>query len=110
MAKSRRDAAGPDGRHFAIRYESLLQDAAGEMTRLFQWLDCDASEATVAAVVERNAFAVASGGRQPGEADPQSFLRKGVAGDWKNHFDAECNRRYCAVAGEALSSAGYPLD
>lgn len=110
MAKFGRDAAEHDGRHFAIRYESLLQDAAGEMARLFQWLGCDASEATVAAVVERNAFAVASGGRQPGEADPQSFLRKGIAGDWKNHFDAECNRRYCAVAGEALSSAGYPLD
>src|SRR3546814_15793230 len=97
MAKFGRDAAEHDGCHFAIRYESLLQDAASEMARLFQWLGCDASEATVAAVVSRNAFAVASGGRQPGEADPQSFLRKGIAGDWKNHFDDECNRRFCAV-------------
>jgi hypothetical protein len=59
--------------------------------------------------VARNAFTVASGGRQPGEADPQSFLRKGIAGDWKNHFDEECNRLYCAVAGEALEKAGYEL-
>src|SRR3546814_13139424 len=77
------------------------------MQRLFRGFGCDASEATVAAVVSRNAFAVASGGRQPGEADPQSFLRKGIAGDWKNHFDAECNRLYCDVAGESLSAAGY---
>jgi len=109
MAKFRKDDAGHPGRHFAIRYESLLDDAEGEMTRLFRWFGCDASEATVAEVVQRNAFTVASGGRRPGEADPRSFLRKGIAGDWKNHFDEECNRRYCAVAGEALAAAGYAI-
>jgi Sulfotransferase family len=109
MAKFRKDAAEHPGRHFAIRYETLLDDAQGEMTRLFDWFGCDASEATVAQVVEQNAFSVASGGRQPGEADPQSFLRKGIAGDWKNHFDEECNQRYCEVAGEALTAAGYEV-
>src|SRR3546814_15046895 len=64
MAKFRRDAAEHDGRHFAIRYETLLQDAAGEMARLFQWLGCAASEVTVAAVVSRHAFALAPGGPQ----------------------------------------------
>jgi hypothetical protein len=109
MAKFQKDAAEHPGRHFAIRYESLLADAEAEMARLFAWFGCDASPATVAEVVARNAFAVASGGRRPGEADPHSFLRKGIAGDWKNHFDAECNRLYCEVAGEALTAAGYEL-
>jgi hypothetical protein len=109
MAKFRRDAEVHDGRHYAIRYESLLQDAAREMANLFRWLGCDASPGTVEAVVGQNEFAVASGGRRPGEADPRSFLRKGIAGDWKNHFDEECNRRYCAVAGEALAATGYEI-
>src|SRR3546814_19903222 len=105
MARFRRDAEAHDGHHYAVRYESLLDDAAGEMQRLFRWFGCDASEATVAAVVGRNAFAVASGGRQPGEADPQSFLPKGIAGDWKNHFEdrksvVEGKRGYeCVVLG-----------
>ena len=110
MAKFQKDATNFQGRHFAVRYESLLEDAQGEMTRLFEWFGCDASEATVADVVTRNAFTVASGGRQPGEADPKSFLRKGIAGDWKNHFDEECNKRYCEVAGEALTAAGYEVE
>src|SRR3546814_19588282 len=101
MAKFRRDAAEHDGRHFAIRYETLLQDAAGEMARLFQWLGCDASEATVAAVVSRNAFAVASGGRHPGQAHPQSFLRKGIPAHCKNHFDPDCNRPHSDLPGHS---------
>ena len=107
MAKFQKDAADYPGRHFSIRYESLLEDAEGEMSRLFEWFGCDASEATVAEVVARNAFSVLSGGRRPGEADAKSFLRKGIAGDWKNHFDDECEARYREVAGEALDAAGY---
>ena len=109
MAKFQKDAEQHPEQHFAVRYESLLEDAQGEMSRLFAWFGCDAAEATVAEVVARNAFTVASGGRQPGEADPKSFLRKGIAGDWKNHFDEECNQLYCEVAGEALTAAGYDL-
>jgi len=109
MAKFQKDAAEHPGRHFAIRYESLLDDAEGEMTRLFEWFGCDASPATVAEVVARNAFAVLSGGRSPGEADAKSFLRKGIAGDWKNHFDDECDKLYREVAGEALAAAGYEV-
>ena len=107
MAKFQKDAADYPGRHFSIRYESLLEDAEGEMSRLFEWFGCDASEATVAEVVARNAFSVLSGGRRPGEVDAKSFLRKGIAGDWKNHFDDECEARYREVAGEALDAAGY---
>jgi len=109
MAKFRNDDAAFPGQHFAIRYENLLADAEGEMTRLFQWFGCDASANTVAEVVARNAFAVLSGGRSPGEADARSFLRKGIVGDWKNHFDEECNALYCEVAGKALAAAGYEV-
>src|SRR3546814_20204105 len=93
MARFRRDAEAHDGHHYAVRYESLLDDAAGEMQRLFRWFGCDASEATVAAVVGRNAFAVASGRRHPGEPDPTPFTLQGIAGDWTNHIYSACNRR-----------------
>lgn len=33
-----------------------------------------------------NRFEKKTGGREPGEADPESHYRKGEAGDWKNHL------------------------
>ena len=107
MVTFQQDAKDFPGRHFSIRYEHMLEDTARELTALFGWLDCDTTPATITDVVERNSFQALSGGREPGEADARSFLRKGIAGDWKNHFDEECNARYCEVAGEALAAAGY---
>src|SRR3546814_17062453 len=107
MARFRRDAEAHDGHHYAVRYESLLDDAAGEMQRLFRWFGCDASEATVAAVVGRNDFAVASGGRQLSEADPPSFPRKGIAGARKKHLVHACNRISRSFTGGASAKVGY---
>ncbi len=107
MAKFQADAAEHPGRHFSVRYEKMLDDTEREMTALFDWLGCSTAAETVAEVVRQNSFQALSGGRNPGESDARSFLRKGIAGDWKNHFDEECNARYCEVAGEALSQAGY---
>ncbi|NIA69147.1 sulfotransferase [Pelagibius litoralis] len=106
-AKFQKDAADYPGRHFSLQYERMLEDTAREMTALFDWLGCDTSEATIAEVVRRNSFQALSGGRNPGETDAKSFLRKGIAGDWKNHFDEECDTLYRDVAGEALAAAGY---
>lgn len=38
-------------------------------------------------IVEKNSFAKKSGGRSVGEEDVRSHFRKGVSGDWRNHFD-----------------------
>ncbi|WP_422367996.1 sulfotransferase family protein [Pelagibius sp.] len=108
-AKFQKDAADHPGRHFSLRYENMLTDTGREMTALFDWLGCDVSDATIAEVVRRNSFQTLSGGREPGETDARSFLRKGIAGDWKNHFDEECDALYREVAGEALAAAGYEV-
>ncbi|MDZ7673816.1 MAG: sulfotransferase domain-containing protein [Acidimicrobiales bacterium] len=40
--------------------------------------------------------------RPPGEEDVTSHLRKGVAGDWVNHFDAEHIEYFKAHYGDLL--------
>lgn len=39
-----------------------------------------------------------------------TFVRKGIAGDWRNHFSRENCAVFEAVAGEALLSLGYGAD
>jgi hypothetical protein len=36
--------------------------------------------------LDRFSFQRLAGGRRPGEEDPASHYRRGVAGDWRNHL------------------------
>jgi hypothetical protein len=49
-------------------------------------------------------------GRNPGEEDKFSFLRKGIAGDWKNIFSKEANQVFNKFAGKELIKLGYEKD
>jgi hypothetical protein len=93
------------------RYEDFLADAETELSRVVEALGLPLDRARVNRAAEANSFSNATRRRgrerKPGEADPGSFERKGVAGDWKNHFD----RRSCELLerheGASLRALGY---
>lgn len=96
------------GDHYLeIRYEDLLVRPVEEARRLFAALGVDDTTDTVRTCVERCSFEVLSGGRKAGEEDSESFYRKGVAGDWKNHFNEELAASFHRIAGDALKACGY---
>ncbi len=97
-------------RYIELRYEALLEDPAPHLKRVFEAIGVDADDAAVGKCVEANSFEARSGGRKPGEADPDSFVRKGVAGDWKNHFGDAERAVFKDVAGDELISLGYEQD
>ena len=39
-----------------------------------------------------------------------TFIRKGISGDWKNHFSEKNIAAFKLVAGDALLSLGYELN
>jgi hypothetical protein len=45
--------------------------------------------------------------RKAGEENPQSFFRKGITGDWKNHFSESDIKFFEEKAGELLIKLGY---
>ena len=55
----------------------------------------------------RNRFSRMSNGREQGDEDVTSHYRKGVAGDWKNHFTAQHRRAFKERYNDLLVELGY---
>jgi hypothetical protein len=98
--------------HVETRYEQLLSDAPAELRRVvaaLQGIEISAERAE--AVCAEFSFQRQSGGRTHGEAPARaSFVRKGIAGDWKNHFNAEARAIFDHHCGRQLIRLGYEPD
>ena len=90
-----------------VRYEDLLEDALGELCTLKDHFGIATDYEEVKSIQEAHSFSRMSGGRERGSSDQGSFVRKGVSGDWKNHFTPRLERRFESVAGRALELGGY---
>lgn len=90
-----------------LRYEDLHTAPVPELARIFGFLGLDDSPELVAQCVEACDFDKLSGGRERGQENLQSHFRKGIVGDWQNHFDHDTWAMFDAEAGELLSKLGY---
>jgi hypothetical protein len=100
-----------------VRYENLRSNPFEEFQRVLGYLGIDVNLVLVQAIIEHNRFERLSVGRKvwkvarkPGQEDTSSHVRKGVIGDWRNHFREHHNRRYKELAGDALIELGYEKD
>ncbi|MHC4947860.1 MAG: sulfotransferase domain-containing protein [Planctomycetota bacterium] len=93
-----------------VRYEQMLADPVAIMTSVADHFGLDASPETVRSVVDAHSFQRMSGGRDAGEASDRAFVRKGVAGDWVNHFTPAVRAAYGRVIGDFLVEHGYEPD
>jgi len=93
-----------------IRYEDLLKDAAGQMRRALRNLGIgDIDEHRLTTSVENCRFEKMTG-RKRGDENIKSFARKGIAGDWRNHFSADACRVFHRYWGAELLRLGYEAD
>lgn len=58
-------------------------------------------------IAHDNRFEKKSGGRDPGETDPESHYRKGEPGDWKNHLTRDHLRQFHKNFPGVIEAAGY---
>jgi hypothetical protein len=111
VGEARRDGPALLGANYTeVRYEDLLADAPAETGRLLGFLGAGAGEEAVRRCVELASFEKVSGGRQPGEEDPASLVRKGVSGDWREAFGGQDRRVFKEEAGDLLVELGYEKD
>jgi hypothetical protein len=100
-----------------VKYEDLSTNTLAEMGRVFRFLGLHQDERLISSIINRNRFERLTmgkkfwtSGRQPGQEDTESHFRKGVIGDWKNHFEQTHVQRFKEIAGEALVRLGYEQD
>lgn len=94
---------------FACSYEKLLEDGAPVVRELFEFLDLPHDPALIEDLLKRSSFRFYTG-RERGKEDRKRFYRKGIAGDWKNHFNDEDKRVFKELAGDMLIRLGYEKD
>lgn len=99
--RSWRDNRNPDT-SLMFSYEEMLADPRSAMLRVFSLYGLECSPETVDRIVEENRFGSAKVAGANG-----SFFRKGVEGDWKNHFDENRAKAFRMAAGGLLEEFGY---
>jgi len=111
VGKTAKDGPILLGSNYAeVRYEDLLERPHEEVRRLVGFLGADTGEKAVERAVSSASFEKLSKGRERGQEDTSSFYRKGVSGDWKNHFTERDKEIYKEEAGELLIRLGYEKD
>lgn len=96
-----------DDRYLEVGYEKLVAEGDVQLAHVFRFLGVDASAETVSHCLEACSFERLSGGRRQGEEDADSFYRKGIAGDWKNHFKPGLAEEFRANSNGLLRELGY---
>jgi len=93
-----------------VRYEDLLQNPVTTMQRVIESLNGESVNVQkLEQIVEKYSFEKISG-RNKGVEKKASFVRKGIAGDWVNHFSQDSKEVFHHYSGKALIHSGYEIN
>ena len=92
-----------------IRYEELLSEPYPAFRKIVEIGEFPIGDEHLQDILQRNSFESLSG-RPPGQEDPNSYYRKGVAGDWAEHFTPDLKTEFKRRFGELLIQTGYESD
>jgi hypothetical protein len=88
------------------RYEDMIADEQRVFAEICEHCRMGVSEELRKSVVAANSFEKATG-RKPGQEDVGAHRRKGIRGDWQNHFSDATRALFKERFGEHLISTGY---
>lgn len=97
-----------DDRLRIFQYEELTDERQfATWKQLLAHCDIGMPDEVLKEVLKEYAFSALTKGRARGEEDQKSHLRKGVHGDWKNHFTPAVEKKFRAVTGSLVEELGY---
>ena len=93
-----------------LSYERLKQDCVGTLSEAIESLtQTPIDTVRLQRTVEKMSMQRQTG-REPGQSDITQHVRKGVVGDWRNHFTREAAGVFDEMAGDTLVHLGYEND
>jgi hypothetical protein len=92
-----------------VKYEELLADEHAVFERIIDYGQIDIDRKRLHEIVRDNSFETISG-RKRGTEDETAHQRKGVAGDWRNHFSGRVKEEFKKRFGKTLIKTGYERD
>ena len=94
-----------------VRYEDLLErDVEVLEPLLIDQCELPVNRRLLRAAIEGARFERRTGGRRRGEEDVTAHERKGIAGDWRNHFSDALKSDFKERWGDLLIATGYEQD
>jgi hypothetical protein len=92
------------GRWLPIHYEALSADTGEQARRLLSFAGLPAGDQLVDAIVVSTKFSALS------TTGPREHRRKGIVGDYRNHFSDADHRLFREVAADVFEVAGYRFE
>lgn len=97
-------------RSIELRYEQLLAAPKDRMQDVANFFGLNPEPGVIENIIDANSFERMSAGRMNERQQNQSFFRKGVAGDWRNHLEGDLKTKFKNVLRDFLIEFGYEKD
>jgi hypothetical protein len=95
-----------DKKFSSIRYEDLIVRPEHEIKMAFEHYGINLSKEEISSAVSSASFPAMSG-RDAGVENLTSHYRKGIVGDWRNHFSVNQADEFMGWFGPVLNLLGY---
>jgi len=92
-----------------LRYENILGNEYGFFEQLAEYCQIKVNRERLRDIIRYNIFEAAAG-RKRGDEDVNAHLRKGIVGDWRNHFTERVKTEFKKQYGNLLGDTGYERD
>ncbi|XP_061574230.1 sulfotransferase family 2, cytosolic sulfotransferase 3 isoform X3 [Cololabis saira] len=101
-----------------ITYEEMVQDLPAALRRMSDFLCRNLSDEVIEKIAEHCTFKSMKANKMSNfslvpkvymDNEKSQFLRKGTAGDWKNHFSSEQVARFASVINKELEGESFSL-
>lgn len=99
----------PEDERLLFRYEDLILETPRLMNQLLDHLGVNPDATAREEAIEAESFENKTG-RMRGQEDIKRHERKGVAGDWQNHFTDRVKDAFKEKFGQVLIDTGYESD